>query len=95
MSERHDDLGRIIHALYHIEERLDKMAGELDTLTAKVARNTDVVDSAITLIVNIHDLLVAAGTDPAKLQALADTLSAEDDKLAAAIVANTSVAPAP
>ena len=64
----------------------------LDTLTAQVATNTDVVESALALIQNIHDLLVAAGTDPVKLQALADTLKAEDEKLAASVVANTPAA---
>lgn len=68
------------------------MAGELDTLTAEVTANTDAEASAVVLLQKLHDLLVAAGTDPAKLQALTDQLSASKDALAAAIVANTPAA---
>ena len=65
------------------------MAGELDALTAQVTANTDTEASAIVLLQNLHDLLIAAGTDPAKLTALADTLKTSKEALAAAIVANT------
>lgn len=82
----------IIRKLRKIERKLNIMAGEIDTLTAQVTSNTDVIESAITLIGNIHDLLVAAGTDATKLQALSDTLNTEDAKLAAAITANTPAA---
>lgn len=61
----------------------------LDDLTTQVAANTDAEQSAILLLNKLHDLLVAAGTDPAKLKALADQLSSSKDALAAAIVANT------
>ena len=68
------------------------MSTQLDTLTAQVSNNTDAVESAVTLLNNISAELKAAGTDPVKLQALADTLKNEDDKLAAAVVANTPAA---
>ena len=65
----------------------------IDDLSAKVAANTDVIESAIVLIQNIKALLDAAGTDPAKLAELSATLGAEDDKLAAAVAANTPTPP--
>ena len=43
---------------------------------------TSVVESAITLINGIAAQLEAAKNDPAAIQALADSLKAEDDKLA-------------
>lgn len=70
------------------------MSAELDFLTAQVAENTDTEASAVALLQNLHDLLVAAGTDPVKLGALANTLKGSRDALAAAIVANTPAAPA-
>lgn len=87
-------LSRILYALYILDWKVSIMAGELDALTAQVANNTTVIDSAITLIQNIKALLDAAGTDPAKLAALSATLGSEDDKLAAAVAANTPAAPA-
>lgn len=68
------------------------MSQELDALTAQVAENTTVIGSAKTLLQNIKSQLDAAGTDPAKLKALSDTLKAEDDSLAQAITDNTPVA---
>lgn len=70
------------------------MAGELAALQAGVAKNTDVIESAITLLGNIKSLLDAAiaSGDPAALTALSTALGAEDDKLAAAVAANTPAA---
>lgn len=62
---------------------------QLDDLTAEVSRNTTVVGSALVLIQGFAAALEAAGTDPAKLQALRDSLAANDDALAAAVAANT------
>ena len=71
------------------------MAGELAALQAGVARNTDVVESALTLIQNIKTALDAAiaSNDPAALTALSTALGSEDDKLAAAVAANTPSTP--
>lgn len=68
------------------------MSSQLDTLTAQVTENTSTEASAIALLNNLHDLLVAAGTDPVKLSQLASTLKGSGDALAAAIVANTPAA---
>ena len=68
------------------------MSKELDRLTAEVADTATVIDSAIVLIQGLHDQLVAAGTDPVALNALADSLDSQQAALAAAIVAGTPAA---
>jgi hypothetical protein len=65
----------------------------LDDLTAQVASNRTVIQSALTLIAGIADRITAAGTDPAALAALTASLKSDDDALAAAVVANTPAAP--
>lgn len=73
------------------------MANELADLKAKVAGNTTVIESALTLINGFKAALDAAiaNGDPAALAALSAELGAEDDKLAAAVAANTPAAPQP
>jgi esterase/lipase len=88
----HDQILNLLRALVAQGET---MANELADLTARVATNNEVIESALVLIQGLHDAIIAAGTDPVKLKALTDSLVAEDDKLAAAIVANTPAAPAP
>lgn len=68
-----------------------KIMGELDDLKAKVAANTTVIASAITLLQGLKaklDAAIAAG-DPAALTALSAELGAQDQALADAIIANT------
>jgi hypothetical protein len=79
-------------------ERLLSIRGEqimsaLDDLTAQVAANTSLESSAVALIQGIPALIAAAGIDPAKLIALQTQLTLSATALAAAIVANTPVAP--
>ena len=71
------------------------MSKEFDDLTAQVASNSAVLDSAVTLINGIADRITAAGVDPAKLTALTTELKAKDDVLAAAVTANTPVVATP
>jgi hypothetical protein len=73
-----------------IQER-NEMA-TLDDLTAEVAAQTTVNQSAITLLQGLKAKLDAAGTDPAKLQAIKDSLTANDQALAQAVTANTPAA---
>lgn len=65
------------------------MSKELDDLTAQVKSNSDLLDSATTLINGIADRITAAGVDPTKLAALTTELKSKDDTLAAAVTANT------
>lgn len=82
-------LALILAKLDSIQQKETHMAGELDALTTEVTANTDAEASAVVLLGKLHDLIVAAGTDPAKLTALTTQLATSKDALAAAIVANT------
>lgn len=89
-------IGRTLQAVLTLASRIDgrtkAMAGELDDLKAKVAANTTVIGSAITLLQELKAKLDAAGTDPVALKALSDELGAQDQALAAAVAANTPAA---
>lgn len=71
------------------------MADELATLEQEVTENGTVIGSAVTLLQGLKAKLDAAGTDPVKLKALSDQISAQTDSLAEAIVANTPSEEAP
>jgi hypothetical protein len=78
-----------------LTRKVNVMAGELDALQAQVAKNADVIDSAITLIKGIKaklDECIASG-NPAALQALSDALGAKDAELATAVAENTPSQP--
>jgi hypothetical protein len=62
---------------------------ELETLKAQVAQSLAVQQSAIQCLNDLSAQMAALKTDPAALQALADSLSAKSSELAAAITANT------
>jgi len=62
---------------------------DLTALTAEVARNTSVDESAIVLLTGLAAQIEALKTDPVALQGLADTLRGSSDALAAAVAANT------
>ena len=64
----------------------------LDDLEAAVARETTVVDSVLALVSKLLADIEANKTDPVRLQAIVDTVRANDDKLSAAVVANTPAA---
>lgn len=89
-------IGELAAQLHTLNSKVTAMATNLDALTAQVAQNTDVINSALTLINGFAAELAAAGTDPVALQALADSLKASDTSLAAAVAANTPAStPAP
>jgi cell division septum initiation protein DivIVA len=85
-------LDLIIFLLKTILRKEQSMSAELDALSAQVQENTDLEASAITLIQGIAEQLEAAKEDPAKVQALAESLKASAANLSAAIVANTPAA---
>lgn len=80
--------------LTQILQRLEQMMSALDDLQAAVAQEDTVIDSAITLIQGIPALIAAAGTDPAKLQALQADISAKSTALAAAVASAPTGGPA-
>lgn len=64
----------------------------LDDLKAKVASNTTVIGSAITLLGNLKtslDAAIAQLPDQTALQNLSNTLGTDDQALADAVAANT------
>ena len=71
------------------------MSAELDRLTTEVAETGQVVDSAITLLSQLSDLIRQNATDPAALNQLANDLDAKQNELAAAVAANTPAGGSP
>lgn len=86
-------IAEILSAVQALTKGVQKMAGELDSLTAEVEKNTSVDQSAIALLQGLKKQLDAAGTDPQKLQDLKDQLAASSDALANAVAANTPADP--
>jgi hypothetical protein len=79
-------------AILQLIAKVETMSTALDALTAEVSQNSDVINSAITLITGlkakIDELIAAGNVDPA-LQALSDSLDSKTNELAAAVAANT------
>lgn len=80
------DISRKLDLILNQQE---KIMANIDALTAQVAANAAVIDSAIVLINGIAARIDAAGVDPVKLAALVDELKAKDTELAGAVTANT------
>jgi chromosome segregation ATPase len=72
--------------------RDENMSAQLDALKAKVARNTTVAESAVTLIKGLAQQIRDNADDPAALAALADELDATDTNLGNAVTENTPAA---
>jgi ABC-type transporter Mla subunit MlaD len=80
------------YAIHHNNKKWRQIMADLESLTAQVEQNNTVIGSALALINGFAAQLAAAGTDPAKLQALQDSLKAQDDQLAEAVAKNTPAA---
>ena len=88
-----------IHIYHHFCDQDDKLnliiqnqhkiMADLTELTAAVQRDTEVDQSAITLLNGLKALLDAAGTDPVKLKELSDKIGTSTQALADAVAANT------
>lgn len=87
-------LQRIEMALSVLNGRVIVMAGELDALEAQVAQENTVIDSAITLLSQLHTMLQDAinSGNPARIQAVVDEIAAKQQALADAVTANTPAA---
>lgn len=81
-----DDLSRKLDLIL---TNLEKIMSAIDDLTAAVAAEDSVIDSAVVLINGFAAQLAAAGTDPVKLKALQDDITAKTASLSAAVAANT------
>lgn len=80
------NLETLLHA-----ERIDLMAF-IDDLEAAVAQEKTVDDSIIALLDQIAQALKDAGVDPARQAAVLAALQAEQDRITAAVTANTPAA---
>lgn len=80
---------RVIKMLRVVNLKENFIMAKIDDVTAAVEAETAVDDSAIVLLNNLTAMIKAAGTDPAKLDALISTINANKQKMADAIVANT------
>lgn len=88
-NEQQGELMKMLNLIIH---KINKMATDLTALTAAVAKDTEVDQSAITLLQGLKQKLDEAGTDPVALKALSDQLGANSQALADAVVANTPAA---
>lgn len=87
-------LNLILDKLSEITQKETFIKMTLDELSAKVTEEDTVVDSAVTLLGNLSQMLkdaIASG-DPAKVTAIANQLDTQKQKLADAVVANTPAA---
>ena len=87
-------LGMLLKEVQQLREGVQKMTQQMDALVAQVEANTNVISSAMVLINGLVAQLTAAKDDPAKVQAVIDSLKGSDDELAAAVAANTPAVPA-
>ncbi len=85
-----DEILRIVQELKKDEKTMSKA---LEALAAQVKANTDLEQSAISLIAGISEQLQEAKDDPAKIAELAATLKTSASTLGAAILANTPAGP--
>lgn len=76
-----------------IEGVLHQMTAQLAALKTEVERNTAVTNSAVALISGLAQQIRDLKDDPAALEALAASLDANSDSLAAAVEANTVTPP--
>lgn len=86
------DIAELKNLLLLIIKNQKKEMADLTALQTSVANTTTVEQSAIVLLQGLKAQLDAAGTDPAALKALSDSLDSGANDLAAAVSANTPVA---
>lgn len=105
----HVDLGPLVAAFDTVLARLDvidariqqlhqtteEAMADLTRITTEVEENGSVIDSAVVLLGSLSQQIRDLSTDPAALEALADSLDANSTRLAEAVVANTPAAPTP
>lgn len=85
----HSDETEVLRLLNHIIQNQKKIMTDLTVLEQEVSESATAQESAIVLLKDLTARIIAAGTDPVKLKALTDAMSANTDALAAAVVENT------
>lgn len=95
-TEADTKLDRAIGMLNQLLQQGINIMATIDDITAAVAAETSIVQSAALLLASLHDQLTAAlaTADPAKIQAVVDQIGVNSAALAAAVAANTPAAPA-
>lgn len=88
-------LDRIIQMLQILQKGVTQMAASVDDVILAVQKETTVEQSVITLLNQFASQVQANITDPIKLQAVLDAVTANTTALAAAVTANTPVVPTP
>lgn len=84
------------HFAHHLLYQGERIMALLDSLQAAVAAESTVIDSAVALLQGLKaqlDAAIAAGSNPAQLQAISDAIAADTSKLANAVAANTPATP--
>ena len=79
----------LVDLVGEITWRLDKIMKTLDDLITDVAAQNTVIKSAETLLKTLADEIRNNANDPAKLQALADSIEGQTTELAQAVQDNT------
>lgn len=79
----------ILALLTRIDQRITQMSSDLTRITTEVSEMSSVVDSAVALLGDLSQRIRDNASDPVALNALADTLDAKSNALAAAVAANT------
>lgn len=92
-SADRNTLNRVLSGVLELAKLMKGFAMDLTALKAQVEKNNQVIESAITLINGLADQIRNSANDPAAIQAIADSMNSESEKLAAAIAANTPAAP--
>ena len=85
----HQKLDLLLNNLKILVRKGEIQMHTLDEVLAMVAEQTTVVASTKTLLEQLKAMLEAAGSDPAKVNAVFDAIVANTDTLKAAIVENT------
>lgn len=89
LSDAFEHLHNLLHT---INQKENYIMSKIDDLNTAVSEESTVIDSTVTLLTNLTQMIKAAGTDPAKLDALMTSITANKTKLADAVVANTPAA---
>lgn len=85
---------KTLSLLHQIIKNQEQIMSTLKDLQDEVTAEDTVVDSAVTLIQGLAAQVAALTPDQASIDALAADIKSKSDALAAAVAANTPVAPA-
>jgi len=90
----HNKIDQILNAVLTTKAEVTQMAGELDTLESDVTAQTDVIQSAVTLLSGLKaalDAAIASG-DMSRVAAVNAQIESQTQALSAAVAANTPAA---